>query len=318
VAKAKKKIINAVLPRWVELEQGSEAWHAWRAERYTASQAGAVVGEGAFWPRTPYQLYLLRTGQRQVEVTPAMRAGSASEPRQRELLDFLLDSTAVPMCAEWDMDGIPLGASLDAVCLDRGEAHELKRPAAGSQSPLWKATEAPKGYLWQMVHQMLVMPMEVQQVHLTVYAHDLDALKTIDVLHRNSDRFIDLCTRLIEGWLSFHRCVVDFSPPPLVEADEVVLEDDAEWRLACEKYQVALATSKTAGDILAEAKAELEQLAQVRGEGAKVRGSGLQVFKVTRPGSINYKAADIQKALSGLDLEKYRGKASIYWTIKEG
>ncbi len=316
MAKAKKKVVSA--PRWVELEQGTDAWHAWRAERYTASQAGAVVGEGAFWPRTPHQLYLLRTGQRQVEVTPAMRAGSASEPRQRELLDFLLGFPTRPMCAEWDMDGLPLGASLDAVCLETGEAHELKRPAKGSQSPLWTAESAPTGYLWQMVHQLLTVPEEVKSVQLTVYAHDIDALKTIDVLKRDSDRFIDLCTRLIEGWMSFHRCIVDFSPPPLVDADEVVLDGDAEWTRAVERYTTAANTSRVAGELLEKAKAELQQLAQMRGEGAKVRGEGVQVFKVTRPGSINYKAADIQKALSGLDLEQYRGKASTYWTIKEG
>ena len=81
---AKVKTWSLVNP--VDLEQGSQEWLNWRLTRYTASNAGAVLGCNPWFPATPLQLYQLRTGQRSVVVTQRINDSNTAEPRMRELL----------------------------------------------------------------------------------------------------------------------------------------------------------------------------------------------------------------------------------------
>lgn len=305
--------------RWVELEQGTPEWHAWRESRYTASQAGAVMNASPWFPRTPFQLYQLRTGQREVEVNAAMRAGSADEAKIRHAVAWNVGEMVVPMCAEATLGTMPLGASLDAVAVELRQAWELKRPAKGSESELWTATEAPANYLWQMVHTMLCAP--IDQIALVVYAHDLDEVRTVDSLFRDSDRYRMLESRLIKAWAVFHQHFESLIPPPLSEGDEVVIDElrDEGWRLATQQYAEALARQKAAEAEVEVTKANLVALAEDRGHGQKVRGCGFQVFRVERAGNINWKAKPIQAALAAakIDPEAYRGKSSTFWSVRE-
>jgi putative phage-type endonuclease len=307
------------LGEFIDMAQGSPEWHEWRATCYTASQAAAVMGDGAFWPRTPYQLYRLRTGQQEVVVTQAMRDGSADEDKARRLLRTEDWELPLPMCAEGEWNGMRLGASLDGVLFDDRVAFEIKRPARGSASPLWSAREAPPEYLWQLTHQLLVAP--VDEVRLVVYAHDLDEVRVVDTLRRDSERFAELSGRLLGQWVVFHQCLTDFSPPSLGERDEVLVgDDDQEWLTAAAQYRALSEEVKVATERLAAAKDALVALAEARGGGAKVRGGGLQAIRAEREGSVNWKAKAIQSALAaaGVDPDKYRGKPTVYWTFKEG
>lgn len=303
--------------RWVDLEQQSPEWFAWRDQRYTASQAAAVMEASAFWPRTPFQLYLLRTGQQEVVVTDAMRAGSRDEEKARAHIAWAAGEIVVPRCAETVREGVPLGASLDAV--HGRQAWEIKRPGKGSESELWSASEAPPMYLWQMVHTLLCAP--VDQVALVCYAHDLDRITTIDTLFRESQRFADLEARLVEAWIRFHGHLEALTPPPLTERDEVVIEeDDDEWTEAVDAFRLAQQVAKSTGEALETARARVIELAEARGQGAKVRGGGLQVFRGQRAGSINWKAKEILAALkkAKVDPEAFRAAPTNFWTVKEG
>lgn len=65
----------------LNLMQGSAAWRAHRAQYRNASVTAAVLGVSPWM--TPYQLWCLRTGRTQQEVTPAMQRGSDLEPKAR-------------------------------------------------------------------------------------------------------------------------------------------------------------------------------------------------------------------------------------------
>jgi putative phage-type endonuclease len=303
--------------KWVELDQQSPEWFAWREERYTASQASAVMEASAFWPRTPFQLYLLRTGQKEVVVTDAMRAGNRDEEKARAHIAWNVGEIVVPRCAETVLEGVPLGASLDAV--HEGMAWEIKRPAKGSESDLWSASEAPATYLWQMVHTLLCAP--IDQVMLAVYAHDLDQVKTVDTLFRDSPRYRELEEKLVASWVKFHGHLQALTPPPLSEGDEVLVDEaDEEWKTAVDILRIAQEVAKNTAGALELAKARVIELAEVRGQGAKVRGGGFQVFRSTRAGTINWKAKPILAALkkAKVDPEEFRGAPTNYWTVKEG
>lgn len=307
------------MSRLVQLEQGSQEWHAWRATRYTASNAPAVMAENPWFPRTPRDLYLLQTGQKQVVVTAAMRAGNSDEPRIRELTALavgLEDDTGHPACVEADVDGIPLGASLDCVCWRRKSAWELKRPSAGSAADLWTASEAPRNYYWQMVHTLVVAD-ELEQISLVAYAHDLDQVRVVQTIRRYE--LAEDIARLVNAWRTYDDALSNLEAPALTDADVVDLDADADWQAAAAAFTAAMQAVRDAEAAAATAKDDLLVLAKARGQGAKVRGAGVQAFSSTRAGNVNWKAAPIVSALAaaGVDPEAFRGKSSTFWTVKE-
>lgn len=316
--------------RIVDLEQGSQAWHDWRATRYTASLAPAVMGCNPWFPRTPRDLYRQRTGQQEVFVTKAMQRGNDVEPRVRQLLAEAGYEDLATICAEADINGLPLGASLDGVATvsrGRGKAAkrvrvglEIKTPNKGSESDLWNAKEAPEHYRWQMVHQLMVVE-DLEEVQLVVYAHDIDQFRIVaDVRRSDLAEPIGLEGSLLGAWRSFDDHMAAFREPPAGEGDVVeVGDDDQEYADAIVAFEAAKAMEAQAAEALEKAKARMIELAQARGNGTKVLVPGWQLFQQERAGNVNWKAKPIVAALAaaGVNPDEYRGKASKYWTVKE-
>lgn len=302
--------MSAVTYRQVELEQGSPEWHAWRAERYTASLAPAVMDASPFVPRNKNELYLIRTGQKEVFVTQAMRDGSASEERIKQLVAEKTGQFGAPACFEAEVIGLPLGASLDM--WTGTEAHEFKRQNKGSEGKLW-TSEDPGHYLWQLVHTLLSCPADA--ITLWAYAHDLDEVKAIHRLERDSDEFRKLSAELLAEWKSFDYCLSDMTPP---QAESVDLSEEPGWVSLADQYRQAQAEAKAADERAEALKAELLALAQ--GTGAKkVIGAGFQVYSAERAGNVNWKAKAIVEALkaANVDPDAFRGKSTKYWVLKE-
>ena len=65
----------------VRMAQGSPEWHEHRRKYRNASETPAVLGVSPW--QTPYQLWQLKLGLVEQEVTPAMRHGSDMEPAAR-------------------------------------------------------------------------------------------------------------------------------------------------------------------------------------------------------------------------------------------
>jgi putative phage-type endonuclease len=293
--------------------QGSPEWHAWRKTMYTASQAAAVMGAGAWWPRTPRQLWELRTGAKAQPVTWAMRQGQAMEPRALALLRSTVAADAHPQC--WEAlvdDDLMLGASLDAASID--ECWEIKTPARGSSSELWSAEEAPESYRWQMVQQLLCCP-RLDRVHLTVYAHDTDEIRSISTITREeceAGPFADL----VEAWLQFDAALVEMRQPGLTDADAIDVET-VDWELAAAAWLAAKQTAEAAEIAVNEARQSLIAAAKALG-GQKAIGGGVMVYRSEREGSIDWRAKAITEALAaaGVNPESHRKKGSTVWTVR--
>ncbi len=302
--------MSALAYRQVDLEQGTPEWLAWRAERYTASQAPAVMDCSPFVPRNKNELYMLRTGQKDVFVSQAMRDGSAAEDRIKQLVAEKTGQFGAPACFEVDIDGIAFGASLDM--WTGTEAHEFKRQNKGSEGKLW-TTEEPGHYLWQLVHTLLSSPAEA--ITLWAYAHDLDEVKAIKRLERDSEEFRTLSAELLLEWRGFDYALSEMTPPA---ADCVDLSEEEGWVSLADQYRQAAADAKAAEERAEALKAELLAIAKATGA-KKAIGAGFQAISAERAGNVNWKAKPILEALkaANIDPDQYRGKSTQYWMLKE-
>ena len=87
--------------------------------------------------------------------------------------------------------------------------------------------------------------------------------------------------------------------------------DDAKWREAVAAWRHANAEAASYAELEKAARARLIELAP---DGAK--GSGVQVVKVERAGTIRYADA-LKSMLPDVDLSPWRGKSSISYQIRE-
>ena len=137
----------------VQLVLGSPEWHAHRAKYRNASETAAVMGVSP-WVST-YQLWALRTGRAQQEVTSAMARGTALEPQARAAYEVQTGHVMQPLVL---VEG-NYSASLDGLTFDGNLIVEVKCPVKGRDSLLWKAVAkgvVPEYYGLQIEHQLMV------------------------------------------------------------------------------------------------------------------------------------------------------------------
>lgn len=302
--------------RVVDLDQGSPEWLEWRARFYTASQAPAVLDVNPWFPRTPMELFLLRTGQLEVAVNAYMVKGQDLEFAARQLVSREVGDALVPRCVELEGSPMPMAASLDGVTGSWDVGAEIKVPNAGSKSKLWLADEAPVNYLAQMAHQLICTP-ALDEIGLWAYADDLDEVRCVELLKRKSSRAADIIERVWRGWLSYDHAAGEMVAPQAGPRDRVK-RDDAEWQAAEKAWQEAKARADEAADVEAAAKKALVDLAQAA-LGATVSGGIATVFRTVRAGNIDWKAAPIQKAIAdaGVNPDDYRGKSITSWSVRQ-
>lgn len=97
---------------YVDLEQGTDAWHAWRRQGIGASDAPTIMGENP-WKKREALFSEKQTGYI-VPQTHVMRRGHRLEPEARREYEIALQRTVMPRCIqstqyEWliaSVDGI--------------------------------------------------------------------------------------------------------------------------------------------------------------------------------------------------------------------
>lgn len=145
--------------RIVDLDQRSDAWHAWRREGITATEGMCLTGHTAFG-RTPLKLWRLKKGleaEPDLSKVPQVRYGVLHEDDCRGAWEKKHGDFAIPMCAEYDGDPI-FRASFDGVTSD-GIPVECKCPSDKLFREVVTEREKSEVYsrYWpQVQHQMLV------------------------------------------------------------------------------------------------------------------------------------------------------------------
>lgn len=165
----------------VDLEQGSETWLQWRKGRKMASEAAALLKVSPWFPKTPLELFEVKSGLREVRVTPAMTRGVELEATARALYEISRADLMVPYVVEGEGN---YAASLDGLSWDGARILEIKVPWKGSASDLWARAargQIPPHYACQV--QVELMASGAELADFAVYAWDVHALTIIEVRH---------------------------------------------------------------------------------------------------------------------------------------
>lgn len=280
--------------------QGSKEWHEYRADKFNASEAGAVMGVNPWHPRNPAELFDVKTGAASVEENAAMRRGTALEPEARAALEAAKGIQFTPCVREKGR----YSASLDGLDFDETVATEIKCPMRADgklfscQTPADLKREAPH-YWWQMVHQQYVAGFEL--IYFAAYHPDCG----VNVITIPADDLVADRDALIEAWEAFGKAwdAGERPEPPVIE------RDDEEWAQAVARFISAKETKKAAEE---QEKAARDALIELAG-GRPSKGCGVHVLEIERAGSVDYKKIP---ELAGVDLDRYRKKPTRYWSVK--
>ena len=285
--------------------QGTDEWKEWRRSRGGASEVAALMGCAPWFPRTPYELWLVKTGRAVVEVNAAMTRGTALEPAARAYAEELFGEVFEPQTAELDR----IVASLDGITFDGQCLLEIKVPAQGRDSELWahvKEHQAPpEHYLWQVQQQLLCSGARLARF---VVCH-ADGEQITDAIHCDVLPDVQAHEAIKAAWAQFFEHLDSDTPPPLTERD-VREREDAEWAAAAQAWREAKQRLDEAGK--AE-KAARETLIQRAGEQSS-QGAGVRVTRFWRSGSTDYAKAAKD---AGLDLAAYERPGSWQYRITE-
>ncbi|KAB7628170.1 lambda-exonuclease family protein [Alkalilimnicola sp. S0819] len=297
---------RAVIPFPAQV-QGSAEWHAHRAGRGNASELPALLGCSPWFPRTPLELWELKTGRRRVTVSPAMRRGLRLEPRARAWLEALSDTVYEPQLRVRGR----LSASLDGLRFDERELVEIKCPVHGAASATWAQVAGegrpPEHYWWQVQQQLYCAGAERAR---------------FAVFHAEGGRIVDMVecpvladeqaqARLEQAWADFFPWLDADEPPPPLEGD-ARRRDDRAWRDAVSRWKEARHWLDQARQAEQEARRAL--LGQA-GDRSTV-GAGLRVTRHWQKGALDWGRL-AQELDPSMDLEPFRKPGSWRYRISE-
>jgi len=267
--------------------QGSQEWLEYRRTRGGASEVAALFECSPFMPKNAFELYQVKTGEREVFVNDAMRHGTRNEPAARAKLEDILGESLEPQVLE-DSVNERIVASLDGQTIDGKTIVEIKCPPKGKASKAWKEVEdnGKPGYHYYLQIQQQLLCSGAEYCLFAVYDAADDEVITTQV---NADPAIQ--DEIRTKWAAFFEAL-DAGTPPEHE------RNDTAWKLAAQTYLDAKAAADEARTKELEAKAALEELAGETGD----KGCGVSVSRYWVKGSVDYKSA-IPK---DIDLEAFR------------
>jgi len=271
-----------------------EDWLKWRLQGLGASDAPAYMGVSPW--TSPFALWQEKTRRKQsVLASAAMERGIALEPIARKMYQektgLLMDAVNI----ENETHSF-LRASLDG--LNGKIGLEIKCPGAKDHESALQGL-IPEKYVWQLRHQMLVADLE------RVDYFSFDGQNAVVVpFHREEKPEKVLLKTASEFW----ELVQTDTAPELTDKDFVEISDPALAELCLEfkRRKLLLDTEEEKQKAL---KTEIARYCS----GNPISCAGVAIQPITRKGNVNYKAIP---ELVGVNLEKYRAKATTYVDIR--
>lgn len=159
------------------MRQGSRKWKSWRKGKVcTATQSPYVLRLYPPWADAAQSWEEYKKPRPPFAGNDATKHGTLCEPIARSAFNRELDETFEPACVEGDLNGHPVGVSLDGWSIKNGVESwvEIKSPYRGYESRLWRFAKddiVDPGYVPQLAMQAMLMPPEAE-CFFQVYVSD--------------------------------------------------------------------------------------------------------------------------------------------------
>lgn len=286
------------------MEQRSQEWFDARKGRITGSMVGAILGLDINTSRDEAMRRMVRAYQglpSEFTGNIATQWGTNHETEAREDFEYDQEMTVEPATFVVHPTLPWLGASPDGY-LSFDALIEIKCPF-GLRDKLkpvpFKTIEQQPHYYAQMQIQMLVTGRELCYFwQWTPNDYDLTLVKF------DPAWIVENLPKLEAFYQEFLKACEEVSEEKLVIDNPILRQKLAEYDDLAKEIEAAEARRK----------AILDQLVfESAGQDAVI--CGRKLTKVERAGSVSY-ATVVKEHLPSLDLEKYRGKPSSYWTLK--
>lgn len=286
--------------------QGSPEWKEYRSRMGNASELAALMDCAPWFPHTPYELWLLKSGRvDEQEQTAAMRRGRALEPKARAFVERTFGEVFEPQVVARDR----ISASLDGISFDGTCVLEIKCPGQGRSSELWRYVQehgAPPAHYWWQVQQSLYCAGAKRARFVVCHAEGEEIVDHIACEVRPDPAAHHA---LCEAWSQFFEHFDADEAPALTERD-VEERTDAAWRDAVSSWREAKMWLEEAKRAEAEARAALVAAAG----GRNTKGAGIKLTRYYKRGEIDWKQATVDL---DLDAERYRKDGQWHFRISE-
>lgn len=286
------------------MEQRSPEWFSARKGRITGSMVGAALGLDPNTSRDEAMRRMVRAYQglpSEFEGNIATSWGTNHEEEAREAFEYHVGTRVAPATFVVHPTLSWLGASPDGY-VDNHALLEIKCPFGLRDKPKpvqFKTVKEQPHYYAQMQIQMYCT--DLVACYFWQWTPNDHSLEVVDY----DPIWIEVNLPKLEDFYNEFLAICDV---PLEEKLEI---DNQALRYMVAEYDML---AKQIEEAEGRRKAILDQLVfESAGEDAVI--CGRKLTKVERAGSVSY-AAVVKEHLPSLDLEKYRGKPSTYWTLK--
>jgi putative phage-type endonuclease len=290
--------------KYVELEQGSNEWLAYRKKGIGASEISAIMGISPW--TTPYQKWEEKVYGNTVQLNASMRRGMEKEEEARQYFQYKNSCLVEPKVVQHEK--YPwLFASLDGIDMMGDIVLEIK----WANKKVHELAE--KGividyYFCQCQAQMACTGVR-EMWFLSCYENNnvRGGADFILVNIKRDDLFIEKMIEICSDFYYNH--MIKHIPPTLTEKDYKLI-DDYEYNELCSFY-LDLTEQE---NMIAKKKKELLEKIKTMSEG---KNSCSKLFKATKfrvKGGVDY---DSIPQLKDIDLEKYRKNNREQWKISK-
>ncbi len=298
--------------RPVNVVPRTPAWHAWRNQGVTATDACVLMGSDS--DKTLWQLWAEKVGLVQppdLSGNPHVRRGIELEPKARQRYEEDYSTMLLPMCGESDENPV-LRASCDGID-DDGCPVEIKCPSETvfkEAKELGEASAFFRRYYPQVQHQIYVAG--AQQGFLAPFYEE-------EMLRFPVPRDEAFIAELIPKALSLWDSITKLAEPVKDPARDLFIPTGPEleaWTKAAEKYRELeiqrVVRENEITQIATRQKALQDELVALMDNFAHGAAAGIRVTRYLQRGSVDYgKLLKDEAPQIGPDIqEKYRRSSS--------
>ena len=290
---------------YVNLEQRSNAWHKWRKEGITATEAVAICGQSAY--ATPWRVWAEKTGRvapPDLSDNPYVRYGIEHEDEVRNLFMQKHVDVVIPTCGE-NSDNRVFRASFDGIN-SNGEPVEIKCPGESTlEDVLARGTQsdAYQMYRWQVQWQIMVA--DAPRGWLVFYLGN-ERIKEFEVA-RDDEMIAEMKQKCLRFWEQ--NIMKDKAPEKIPDRDIYIPKGDdlIVWAKAAVDYRRIREEIDRLTALLEEPK---KRLTALMGDFKNADFYGVSICQYTQKGSIDYRQVLSQRGilLTEQELETCRRK----------